>query len=684
MSAPNNYAAFCRDPANTPFGPGPVNIAALTNMYHSWRTTLNAPSRTALWQSVQNHFDEFAGGIGIFVTNSAGELRLRIIHGVRKYTGEVASPSPVDNMVFGYVGDIDEAMGELVAFNTDMFLVTAETNVATVAHHKATLEAEPNLEVLPPRGDAAAQTDTVMTRMTMYVPFELLPFFLNKDLTPRDAFLVAHAQLEAKGLLEVCAPLLTFLRVAGTVPAAGTSSLVSHTKLGKPIHIPTPLMVYMRRRVIFRDFPHLDPKRGGRIDPASAALTAAVNTLASNQLKADERNELRLEETNRPKTIVDVYGDEITEQLLRLCDCEDTDLLPTVWSKLASKNKNQDMITIMQQTINSAARTIGMMEGPLVSTAVMTAVKRFNFHGLDPNDVGSGVLPMAFVPPGGASPLAKARTLEMATGASGYSHMMSTQGQSISSGDATKLAKVKGYVATDWPEAIIQLEGYRTFLIGFLGARHHVTIAYATGITYLKFVQLSLQRALEEHVGSRLAPGLLVYHFQLQVRAWFKEQWLMTEKVPAPGFHDDLKRFERSKSLDWLPWVSDVPALVLLKAATPPIQKDKVVPTGSGGGDVTRPKTLGRAVKNDGRDPRLYEDNALGTRIKRWAVLKAMGKGTLLGKTMPQRSDGKERCCTWHAKGGCFAECKKSYDHIALTPSEADSFYEWCRAVYAE
>jgi len=290
-----------------------------------------------LWQSVQNLFDEFTGGIGIFINNPKGDLRLQIIHGIRKYTGDITSASPVDNLVFGYVGDIDETIGELVTFNTDMCMITTETNVATIAHHKAALEGDPTLEVLLRREDTAAHTSTVMMCMTMYVPFELILFLMNKDLTPRDAFLVAHAQLKAKDLLEVCAPIITFLRVSGTLSAAGTSFFVRHTKLGQPIHISTLLMVYTRRRVIFRDFPHLDPKQGWQADPASAALTAAVNTLASNQLKADERNKFCLEETARPKSAVDVYGDDITEQLLRLCNCEDTDLLPMVWENLRRK-----------------------------------------------------------------------------------------------------------------------------------------------------------------------------------------------------------------------------------------------------------------------------------------------------------------------------------------------------------
>ena len=212
MSAPiaDTYIGYCQNPAKAPFGTGPANHTALTNIYASWRTTVNAPSRTTLWQSVQNHFDDFAGGVGIFVPNSEGNLRLRIIHGIRRYTGSVVSSSAVDNLVFGYVGDIEEAMGELVTFNTDMCKITVETNIATTAHHKATLEGDPALEILPPRGDGAAQIETVTTRMTMYVPFELIPFLMKRDLSPREAFLIAHAQLDAKGLLDVCAPLLQF------------------------------------------------------------------------------------------------------------------------------------------------------------------------------------------------------------------------------------------------------------------------------------------------------------------------------------------------------------------------------------------------------------------------------------------------------------------------------------------
>ena len=96
------------------------------------------------------------GGIGIFVTNSEGDLQLWIIHGIQKYTGNVTSSSPVDNLNFGYVGDIDEAIGKLVTFNTDTCMITAETNVPTVAHHKVILKGDPMLDFLPPSEDATA------------------------------------------------------------------------------------------------------------------------------------------------------------------------------------------------------------------------------------------------------------------------------------------------------------------------------------------------------------------------------------------------------------------------------------------------------------------------------------------------------------------------------------------------
>lgn len=133
---------------------------------------------------------------------------------------------------------------------------------------------------------------------------------------------------------------------------------------------------------------------------------------------------------------------------------------------------------------------------------------------------------------------------------SSYNHLITNSG-AISVEDATKLAKIKGYVPTSWSEALIQVKGYTNFLMAFLGYQHAVTQKYIEGYEFLEYIYLNLQRGVKERVGPKLGPALVVYHFQLKIRAWFKYQWMSLTPVPAPDFVvQDLMQYEESQNLE--------------------------------------------------------------------------------------------------------------------------------------
>jgi hypothetical protein len=70
-------------------------------------------------------------------------------------------------------------------------------------------------------------------------------------------------------------------------------------------------------------------------------------------------------------------------------------------------------------------------------------------------------------------------------------------------------------------------------------------------------------------VGTHLGPALFVLNSQLIFRDWFLDQIRTGQSVfiPVPDFGYYLKAFERQNNLNWLPLVSNVPALLALRAA---------------------------------------------------------------------------------------------------------------------
>ena len=712
---PKTYVEYYQNSNVNPFGAGDSRKAVLQTVYHNWRSAAAPLNREELFSITKNQFDAAVGGIGLFVKDPAGILRLRIIHGLRKFTGDLQNTSPLINEVFGYLDDVDEGETEIVQFDDTVLGITAEINVCTVAHHKIVLEGDDTIDLLPGRADGEPQTVAIRARKSAFIPFELMPYLLEKNFNPRQAFLVIDAYLQSHGLATECGPLLDFLRVAGTLPLVGLEPLVAHSQPGTTARIEKGLVRFMKQKVLFRDLPSYQ-RRTQRSDPATAALTAAVNTMAATQLRADEANERRRDDSDRPTTVIEAFGEDTSARLLTLAHVDEVDLLPILWTNLAAKKKRQDYQSIVQQAVDGAARSMKRLQGPTVSTATLAFIKTIRLQGNDPSDVGSGVLPMAFVPPGGASPRARMRLAEESANVSSYQNMMSTEGQHITSADAKELAKVKGFVAGIWTEATVQLDSYLYVLIALLGANHPLTVAYRNGIEFLDRHLLVIQQAFDIKVGTKLAPALLVYCFQLKVRAWFDEQLLSEYHVPVPIFNDDLRRFIYSKNLDWLPDVSDVPELAILRRPTTlPYGNGNGSGGGSSGSGVsgsgggsgggisgqgkggpkrdlqgtpTRPGTqLGERKANPDWDSRFQQDNEFCRRVKMWKVSKAIAiMKERCSKPSPPAAmlaDGvRDRCVTWHAKGFCFTHCKCLYDHNPLSTSEKDTFFEWCRDAY--
>ena len=64
-------------------------------------------------------------------------------------------------------------------------------------------------------------------------------------------------------------------------------------------------------------------------------------------------------------------------------------------------------------------------------------------------------------------------------------------------------------------------------------------------------------------------------------------------------------------------------------------------------------------------------------------MAKALSVMKAKGKTEPKRSDGTQKCITFHCKGYCYDQCRLAYDHKPNATADADSFFEWCREAYA-
>eukprot|EP00536_Pseudo-nitzschia_multiseries_P008670 jgi/Psemu1/21042/gm1.21042_g len=137
--------------------------------------------------------------------------------------------------------------------------------------------------------------------------------------------------------------------------------------------------------------------------------------------------------------------------------------------------------------------------------------------------------------------------------------------------DSLELQKTKAYILVDWTEVdTTQLESYVAVLATIIGLNHDVVTSYQQVLSRFKIQQMPLRRAIADEVGELLTPAIVVYHFQIRVRGWLEEQWEAASPIPSPDFGANFHTFQMSQNLNWLPNVSNVAALRLLRRFGPP------------------------------------------------------------------------------------------------------------------
>eukprot|EP00536_Pseudo-nitzschia_multiseries_P018109 jgi/Psemu1/54175/gm1.54175_g len=240
--------------------------------------TLASPPQVLL-EHLLNLFEaEAVGALGIFVADSQGLPCLRLMHGLRKYPGPLAQHSPNKNKAFGYLDDNKGEAGELVLIDAAMLSPTIATQVLTLDHHLAELEAHPARLSIPVIPEGTAHSELIRAHKSFFIPFELVHFLLGKGLSPKQAMEVLHPQLNRAGLMESCTPLFNTLRLAGTTATepGGSPKLLQP---GPFFRSETGLTYYMKLKVMYRDLPELERPWDPPGDPAlTAAVTALTDT----------------------------------------------------------------------------------------------------------------------------------------------------------------------------------------------------------------------------------------------------------------------------------------------------------------------------------------------------------------------------------------------------------------------
>ena len=161
---------------------------------------------------------------------------------------------------FAYLGEARRGQCQLIQLAVNMFNVTDSFLVLPSPGHIATLETDIAREYVPVLMADDGVSKMLGARQSCFMPFEMMPLLLGKNLSPCQTFSLLYPWLESQGLLEACKPLADFVRVSNTKHSTLTGDMPG-TNLSAPgslYHPEVDLELYMERMVLHRDLTGLN------------------------------------------------------------------------------------------------------------------------------------------------------------------------------------------------------------------------------------------------------------------------------------------------------------------------------------------------------------------------------------------------------------------------------------------
>ena len=282
-----------------------------------------------------------------------------------------------------------------------------------------------------------------------------------------------------------------------------------------------PFIPFIKTKVLQQDLKGLIPDTT-KINPVARQMSSAVIALTNAHIRTDKANEAQREEKDEDKTIESVYTGSRLVMLGNVCHAPPgaklEDVLPCVYSLIANKPKQSTPLSIFQQDAEDIGLTM-RIKVPILPLAVGTDIKSLRFGGIDVSNLGSGIGPMAFVPPGADS--AKAKTAQLAILEALQSAEFAAGNMSVS--DSVALSKTEGYLAEDFTEGEVQIKSFTPVLASAIVPEHPLVAKYIASRDYIETNKIRFYKALTKACGQRQAPAMLVYLFQHLVIGFFSE-----------------------------------------------------------------------------------------------------------------------------------------------------------------
>jgi len=181
-------------------------------------------------------------------------------------------------------------------------------------------------------------------------------------------------------------------------------------------------------------------------------------------------------------SVSDVYSEHQIHRLKTILNVKDESEFPSVYGEIANTTK-RTIHQIVQDNVDILA-----MKNRRYPFAVQVGhggdFRTLRFHGVDRDDLSSGIGVMTVVPPVLGSDTVRSLKSAISLNAK-MSNMLSCTKIVMSIMDLKEINKTKVFIPTDYWESISQIESFEYLLGTILGTAHHQYLAYCK---CLKFV----------------------------------------------------------------------------------------------------------------------------------------------------------------------------------------------------
>lgn len=233
-----SYSQFYDDPANDPWK------GSYGNVYQQYGTQGNQIQpqvlRSQLYSSGNNRL-----AICVLLhiraatapADEPGEIAL--CHRLTRFEPGLgqARPSFADTGN-GFIGDVlphGQAPFSVELPDTLFNRINTVTQVPHAGLLEQDLNAGPEVALVGPYPAGTADCSPVISRQAMLVPNNIARMFLHHSMSPKDAYQAVRGALQASGIAGDCEPLLDWLRLALTRPAANVPPRTAIAPLGPPV-----------------------------------------------------------------------------------------------------------------------------------------------------------------------------------------------------------------------------------------------------------------------------------------------------------------------------------------------------------------------------------------------------------------------------------------------------------------